>query len=286
MPLPKPQWIRTRAETFAGQPSEVDKVLRRQNLITVCEKAHCPNRVTCSGRGVATFMILGDRCTRDCRFCAVEHGKPVAPDESEPKKVAEAAVLLGLDYVVMTSVTRDDLHDGGAGHFVKCIQQIRLHAPDTHIEILVPDFRGVDNNALDILGEALPDTLNHNLETVPRLYSQVRSAADYVHSLRLLKDFRKRYPDVRTKSGLMVGLGETDEEILQVMQDLREADVDMLTIGQYLQPSPGHLPVLRYVHPDTFALFERQAQRLGFVHAHCAPLVRSSYMADHFTGRP
>ena len=282
MPLSRPQWARAKVKAFSHQANEVDKVLREQKLITVCEKADCPNRFECSDRGVATFMILGDKCTRQCHFCAVESGQPEEPDVNEPEKIANAVLLLGLDYVVMTSVTRDDLSDGGARHFAECIRRIRQMSPGTHIEILTPDFQGVKDIALDILGKALPDTMNHNIETVPRLYPKVRSAADYAHSLDLLKDFKKRYPKVRTKSGLMAGLGETDEEILHVMQDLRRAGVDMLTIGQYLQPTRRHLPILRYVHPDIFAHFERQALQMGFTHANCAPLVRSSYMADYF----
>jgi lipoic acid synthetase len=227
-------------------------------------------------------MILGGRCTRNCLFCAIEHGSPDLPDEDEPQNLAKTIALLGLDYVVITSVTRDDLIDKGAAHFAKCIRQIRQDVPQVRIEILTPDFKGGQELALDILGTSLPDTMYHNIETVERLYPRVRSSADYAHSLKLLKDFKKRYPRVLTKSGLMAGLGETDDEILQVMRDLRESDVDILTIGQYLQPSSRHLPVLRFVHPDTFAFFRDKALEMGFIDASCNPLVRSSYMAEKF----
>jgi lipoic acid synthetase len=280
VPLPKPEWIRVKAGSHSTRFYEIRDLLRKQNLVTVCEEANCPNRGECFGNGTATFMILGDRCTRRCPFCDVAHGRPDTSDAGEPERLAKAVSLLGLSYVVITSVTRDDLRDGGAGHYAACIRQIRQHSPLTRIEILTPDFRGRDEKAMDILGEALPDVMNHNLETVPRLYRQVRPGADYAHSLAFLRQFRKRYPDVPTKSGLMVGLGETDEEILQVMQDLREHGVEMLTIGQYLMPSPHHLPVARYVHPDTFLRFEKTAYRMGFIHAAIGALVRSSYHAD------
>lgn len=279
-PLPKPDWIRVRAGSPSTRFEEVQRLLRSQNLVTVCEEANCPNKGECFGKGVATFMILGDKCTRRCPFCDVAHGRPDAPDPLEPEKLAQTVALLKLDYVVITSVNRDDLRDGGAGHYAASIRQIRQQAPQTRIEILTPDFRGREEKAMDILGEALPDVLNHNLETVPRLYRQARPGADYAHSLAFLKSFKKRYPKVPTKSGLMVGLGETDEEILQVMQDLRNNGVDMLTIGQYLMPSPHHLPVKRYVHPDVFRQFEDAANRMGFVHAAIGALVRSSYYAD------
>lgn len=279
-PLPKPDWIRVRTGSYSTRFYEVRDLLRKQNLVTVCEEANCPNRGECFGKGTATFMILGDKCTRRCPFCDVAHGRPDAPDTGEPEKLAQTVALLKLSYVVVTSVNRDDLRDGGAGHYVDCTRQIRILSPQTRIEVLTPDFRGRDEKAIAILGEALPDVMNHNLETVPRLYRQVRPGADYAHSLALLKQFRQRYPDIPTKSGLMVGLGETDEEILQVMQDLRDHDVDMLTIGQYLMPSPYHLPVTRYVHPDTFTRFEEAAYRMGFVHTAAGALVRSSYHAD------
>ncbi|MDL2284579.1 lipoyl synthase [Oxalobacter sp. OttesenSCG-928-P03] len=279
-PLPKPDWIRVRAGSPSTRFNEIRDLLRRQNLVTVCEEANCPNRGECFGKGTATFMVLGDKCTRRCPFCDVAHGRPSPPDENEPEMLAQTVALLKLSYVVITSVNRDDLRDGGAAHYAACIRQIRRHAPETRIEILTPDFRGRDEKAIAILGEALPDVLNHNLETVPRLYRQARPGADYAHSLSFLKRFRDRYPGVPTKSGLMVGLGETNEEILQVMQDLRDHHVDMLTIGQYLMPSPHHLPVTRYVHPDTFRQFEEAATRMGFAHAAVGALVRSSYHAD------
>ncbi|HNH35241.1 MAG TPA: lipoyl synthase, partial [Rhodocyclaceae bacterium] len=234
----------------------------------------------CFGKGTATFMILGDLCTRRCPFCDVGHGKPLPPDREEPEKLARTVAALGLKYVVITSVDRDDLKDGGAGHFAECIGRLRELSPGTRIEVLVPDFRGRLEIALEALGAAPPDVMNHNLETVPRLYRQARPGADYAHSLRLLKEFRMRHPGIPTKSGLMVGLGETDEEILAVMRDLRAHDVEMLTIGQYLAPSGHHLPVTRYVHPDVFAMFGREAEAMGFSHAASAPLVRSSYHAD------
>jgi lipoyl synthase len=246
----------------------------------VCEEASCPNIGECFGKGTATFMIMGDICTRRCPFCDVGHGRPLALDSEEPVNLAKTIAALRLRYVVITSVDRDDLRDGGAQHFVDCIRAVREHSPGTQIEVLVPDFRGRLDRALDILCEAPPDVMNHNLETVPRLYRQARPGSDYAHSLRLLQAFKERYPTVPTKSGLMVGLGETDDEILQTMRDLRAHGVDMLTIGQYLQPSPHHLPVLRYVHPDAFAAFEREAYAMGFRHAAVGALVRSSYHAD------
>jgi lipoic acid synthetase len=259
---------------------DIKKILREQKLHTVCEEATCPNIAECFGKGTATFMILGDICTRRCPFCDVAHGRPLAPDVEEPQHLAQTIGLLGLSYVVITSVDRDDLKDGGAQHFVDCIRAVRAHSPKTTIEVLVPDFRGRLDRALDILRAAPPDVMNHNLETVPRLYRQARPGGDYAHSLRLLQEFKKLHPAVPTKSGLMVGLGETDEEILAVMRDLRAHQVDMLTIGQYLQPSPHHLPVERYVDPEMFGKFEEEANRLGFKHAAVGALVRSSYHAD------
>jgi lipoic acid synthetase len=225
-------------------------------------------------------MILGDVCTRRCPFCDVAHGRPKPPDAEEPLHLAQTIAALGLAYVVITSVDRDDLRDGGAQHFKDCIRAVRQHSPSTRIEVLVPDFRGRLDTALDVLSECPPDVMNHNLETVPRLYRQARPGSDYAHSLRLLRDFKARFHDIPTKSGLMVGLGETDEEIVEVMRDLRRHDVDMLTIGQYLQPSAHHLPVLRYVEPAVFDAYAQTAQELGFMHAACGPLVRSSYHAD------
>jgi lipoic acid synthetase len=279
-PLAKPAWIRVRAATPDSRFHEVKSVLRARNLHTVCEEASCPNIAECFGKGTATFMILGDICTRRCPFCDVAHGRPLAPDAEEPAHLAGTVALLKLAYVVVTSVDRDDLKDGGAQHFVDCIRAIRSASPATTIEVLVPDFRGRKERALEILGAAPPDVMNHNLETVPRLYRQVRPGGDYAHSLALLQEFKRRFPDVPTKSGLMVGLGETDEEIVAVMRDLRSHDVDMLTLGQYLQPSPHHLAVERYVEPEGFARFEKEALRLGFKHAAVGPLVRSSYHAD------
>lgn len=279
-PLRKPQWIRVKAGNEGGRFGEIKKMLREQKLHTVCEEASCPNIGECFGKGTATFMIMGDICTRRCPFCDVGHGRPLPLDPDEPEQIARSVALLKLNYVVITSVDRDDLRDGGAQHFVDCIRAVRAASPATRIETLVPDFRGRLDLALDVLGQALPDVLNHNLETVPRLYTQARPGADYAHSLELLRQFKARYPAVTTKSGLMVGLGETDDEIVDVMRDLRAHEVQMLTIGQYLQPSGGHLPVLRYVHPDTFKHFESEAQAMGFDHAACGAMVRSSYHAD------
>ena len=278
-PLKKPDWIRVKA---GGSQNfyEVKRKLREHNLHTVCEEASCPNIGECFGKGTATFMILGDLCTRRCPFCDVAHGRPKPPDVLEPENLARTIADLELKYVVITSVDRDDLRDGGAGHFAECIQAVRKRSPTTRIEILTPDFRGRMEKALDALADGLPDVMNHNLETVPRLYKQARPGADYAHSLKLLKDFKVRYPGITTKSGIMVGLGETDEEILEVLRDLRAHDVDMLTVGQYLQPTRGHLPVLRYVDPAQFKAYEREALALGFAHAACGPLVRSSYHAD------
>ncbi len=278
--LKKPDWIRVKAGSNASRFSEVKQILREHQLHTVCEEATCPNIGECFGKGTATFMILGDICTRRCPFCDVGHGKPLPPDEEAPRKLGATIAAMKLKYVVITSVDRDDLRDGGAQHFVDCVNEVRRQSPSTQIEVLVPDFRGRMEVALDIFAQGLPDVMNHNLETVPRLYKQARPGADYAHSLQLLKEFKARHPQISTKSGLMVGLGETDEEILEVMRDLRAHDVDMLTIGQYLAPSNHHLPVLRYVHPDVFKHFETEAQAMGFKHAACAPLVRSSYWAD------
>ena len=277
--LPKPAWIRVRAPS-SPRFHEIKKILREHRLHTVCEEASCPNIGECFGKGTATFMIMGDVCTRRCPFCDVAHGRPLPLDVEEPLNLARTIAALGLAYVVVTSVDRDDLRDGGAGHFATCIRKIREISPRTRIEVLVPDFRGRLERALDALGAEPPDVMNHNLETVPRLYKQARPGADYAHSLELLAQFKRRFPGVPTKSGLMVGLGETDDEILAVMRDMRAHAIDMLTIGQYLQPTPAHLPVVRYVHPETFAMFERQAYALGFRHAAVGALVRSSYHAD------
>ncbi len=280
VPLKKPEWIRVRAGNSAARFGEVKAILREHGLHTVCEEATCPNIGECFGKGTATFMILGDLCTRRCPFCDVGHGVPLPPDPQEPAKLAETIAAMQLKYVVITSVDRDDLRDGGAQHFADCIRAIRAASPATTIEILVPDFRGRLDVALDILAATPPDVMNHNLETVPRLYKQARPGADYAHSLKLLQAFRQRLPAIPTKSGLMVGLGETDDEILQVMRDLRAHDVEMLTIGQYLAPSGHHLPVTRYVHPDVFRMYADEGATMGFTNCASAPLVRSSYHAD------
>ncbi|AWB34583.1 lipoyl synthase [Orrella marina] len=278
--LKKPEWIRVKAAPAGSRFYEIKRILREHNLYTVCEEASCPNIGECFGKGTATFMIMGDKCTRRCPFCDVGHGRPDPLDVDEPSNLAKTIAAMRLNYVVITSVDRDDLRDGGAGHYVECIRSVRELSPQTRIEVLVPDFRGRLEKALDIMDAEPPDVMNHNLETVPRLYKQARPGSDYMHSLKLLKDFKRRNPDVPTKSGLMVGLGETDEEILEVMRDMREHDIEMLTIGQYLQPSVHHLPVLRYVHPDTFAMFEAKAYEMGFSHAAVGAMVRSSYHAD------
>ncbi len=277
--LPKPDWIRVRAPS-GSRFHEIKKILREHHLHTVCEEASCPNIGECFGKGTATFMIMGDICTRRCPFCDVGHGRPLPLDTDEPLNLAKTIAALKLAYVVITSVDRDDLRDGGAGHFRDCIRKVREISPATQIEALVPDFRGRLERALAVLSECPPDVMNHNLETVPRLYRQARPGSDYAHSLELLRQFKRRFAGIPTKSGLMVGLGETDEEILAVMRDMRAHEIDMLTIGQYLQPTASHLPVLRYVHPDTFAMFEREAYGLGFRHAAVGALVRSSYHAD------
>ena len=278
-PLRKPDWIRVRAPS-SPRFYEIKKILREHNLHTVCEEASCPNIGECFSKGTATFMIMGDICTRRCPFCDVGHGRPLPLDADEPLHLAQTIAALKLRYVVVTSVDRDDLRDGGAAHFVDCIRAVREHSPATQIEVLVPDFRGRLERALAILMQAPPDVMNHNLETVPRLYKQARPGSDYANSLALLQQFKRRFPDVPTKSGLMVGLGETDDEILAVMRDMRAHSIDMLTIGQYLQPTRDHIPVARYVHPDTFAMFEREALAMGFRHAAVGALVRSSYHAD------
>jgi lipoic acid synthetase len=278
--LKKPEWIRVKAGSPSTRFYEIKQILREHRLHTVCEEASCPNIGECFGQGTATFMIMGDKCTRRCPFCDVGHGRPDPLDAQEPANLAQTIAALKLSYVVITSVDRDDLRDGGAGHFVECIRAVRERSPATRIEILTPDFRGRLERALEILKAAPPDVMNHNLETVPRLYREARPGSDYQVSLDLLKRFKEHAPGVPTKSGLMVGLGETDEEILAVMRDLRAHAVDRLTIGQYLAPSGHHLPVRRYVHPDTFKMFEREAAAMGFSHAAVGALVRSSYHAD------
>ena len=278
--LKKPDWIRVKAGSPSTRFYEIKDILRQNKLVTVCEEASCPNIGECFGKGTATFMIMGDKCTRRCPFCDVGHGRPDPLDINEPENLAKTIAQLKLKYVVITSVDRDDLRDGGAQHFVDCIRKTRELSPQTTIEVLVPDFRGRDDRALNILTAAPPDVMNHNLETIPRLYKEARPGSDYAFSLNLLKKFKALYPTVPTKSGLMVGLGETDEEILSVMRDMRAHHIDMLTIGQYLAPSGHHLPVRRYVHPDTFKMFEAEAKTLGFSHAAVGAMVRSSYHAD------
>ncbi len=278
--LKKPDWIRVKAASPSTRFYEIKSILREHKLHSVCEEASCPNIGECFGKGTATFMIMGDKCTRRCPFCDVGHGRPDPLDANEPLNLAKTIAALKLQYVVITSVDRDDLRDGGAAHFVECIQRTRELSPATRIEILTPDFRGRMDRALDILMAAPPDVMNHNLETTPRLYKEARPGSDYQYSLNLLKRFKQFAPQVPTKSGVMVGLGETDEEILQVMRDMREHQIDMLTIGQYLAPSGHHLPVRRYVHPDTFKMFEAQAAKMGFTHAAVGAMVRSSYHAD------
>ena len=282
--LKKPDWIRVKAASNNSRFAEIKKILRENELVTVCEEASCPNIGECFGSGTATFMIMGDKCTRRCPFCDVGHGRPDPLDTNEPHNLARTIAALKLNYVVITSVDRDDLRDGGAQHFVDCISQSRSLSPKTRIEVLVPDFRGRLEKALDVFSAnvemGLPDVMNHNLETVPRLYKQARPGADYAHSLLLLSEFKVRFPAIATKSGLMVGLGETDDEILEVMRDMRAHNIDMLTIGQYLAPSGHHLPVQRYVHPDVFKEFEREAYAMGFNHAAVGAMVRSSYHAD------
>jgi lipoic acid synthetase len=278
--LKKPEWIRVKAGSPTTRFYEIKDVLRANKLVTVCEEASCPNIGECFGKGTATFMIMGDKCTRRCPFCDVGHGRPDPLDVNEPDNLAKTIAQLKLQYVVITSVDRDDLRDGGAGHFVECIRKTRELSPTTQIEVLVPDFRGRDDRALEILKAAPPDVMNHNMETVPRLYKEARPGSDYQFSLNLLKKFKALFPNVPTKSGLMVGLGETDEEILEVMRDMRAHHIEMLTIGQYLAPSNSHLPVRRYVHPDTFKMFEAKAYEMGFSHAAVGAMVRSSYHAD------
>lgn len=278
-PMRKPEWIRMKVPD-SQRFQQIKKILRENNLHTVCEEASCPNIGECFSGGTATFMILGDICTRRCPFCDVAHGKPLPPDANEPENLARTIAAMQLKYVVITSVDRDDLRDGGAQHFVDCIRAVRKHSPNIKIEILVPDFRGRLDVALEVLAQCPPDVMNHNLETVPRLYKQARPGSDYLHSLKLLADFKARFPHIPTKSGLMLGLGESDDEILEVMKDLRAHSVDMLTLGQYLQPSIHHLPVMRFVEPQRFEQFREEAESMGFSNAASGPMVRSSYHAD------
>ncbi|KQV55468.1 lipoyl synthase [Pelomonas sp. Root1217] len=278
--LKKPDWIRVKAGSPSTRFYEIKQILREHKLHTVCEEASCPNIGECFGKGTATFMIMGDKCTRRCPFCDVGHGRPDPLDVDEPLNLAKTIAALKLKYVVITSVDRDDLKDGGAGHFAECIIKTRELSPMTQIEVLVPDFRGRADRALNILKAAPPDVMNHNLETAPRLYKEARPGSDYQFSLDLLKRFKQEVPGVPTKSGIMVGLGETDDEIRQVMRDMRAHNIDMITIGQYLAPSGHHLPVRRYVTPDMFKQFEKEAYELGFTHAAVGAMVRSSYHAD------
>lgn len=277
--LRKPDWIRVKVPASPAV-SNLKKLLRENHLVTVCEEAACPNLPECFTHGTATFMIMGDKCTRRCSFCDVAHGRPDPLDPNEPMHLAETIAKMQLRYVVITSVDRDDLRDGGASHFTACIQAVRAKNPTIRIEVLVPDYRGRMDIALNATGHALPDVFNHNIETVPRLYKQARPGSDYAHSLKLLQTFKQRYGAIPTKSGIMVGLGETNDEIIQTLKDLRAHDVDMVTVGQYLQPSRFHLPVTRYVTPEEFKWFGEIAKELGFQNVASGPLVRSSYHAD------
>ncbi|GGD68217.1 lipoyl synthase [Lacimicrobium alkaliphilum] len=278
--LRKPEWIKIKLPRSTERVDQIKKTLRKNGLFSVCEEASCPNLSECFNHGTATFMILGDICTRRCPFCDVAHGKPLPPSAEEPEKLARTIAEMELKYVVITSVDRDDLRDGGAQHFVDCINAIREHSPTTKIEVLVPDFRGRMDRALEIFKKGVPDVFNHNLETIPRLYRECRPGANYKWSLELLQKFKQQHPDIMTKSGLMMGMGEDQQEMEVVLKDLRDHDVDMLTLGQYLQPSRHHFPVKRYVHPSEFDALRDRAYELGFTHAACGPLVRSSYHAD------
>lgn len=283
-PLPKPKWIR--AQFPSGEEvNRIKGIMREAKLHSVCEEASCPNLGECFRHGTASFMIMGDVCTRRCPFCDVGHGRPAPLDPEEPQHLAQTIATMGLHHVVITSVDRDDLRDGGAEHFAACIRALRIALPKLTIEILTPDFRGREEKAIDILSKNSPDVFNHNLETVPRLYRAARPGADYQGSLQLLLNYKERCPKVLSKSGLMLGLGEEMSEILETLRDLRAHRVDMLTLGQYLQPGPHHLPVKRYYTPEEFAQLREEALALGFVHVASAPLVRSSYMADVSAGK-
>ncbi len=275
----KPSWIRAKAHSHP-RVQEIKKLLRESNLTSVCEEASCPNLGECFSHGTATFMIMGGICTRRCPFCDVSHGRPDPLDENEPANLAKAIAQLGLSYVVITSVDRDDLRDGGAAHFSECISQVRALNPGIQIEVLVPDYRGRMEKAFDSMAGFPPDVFNHNLETVPRLYRQCRPGSDYQWSLRLLKNHKEKFPQVPTKSGLMLGLGETIDEVREVMRDMREHNIDMLTLGQYLQPSRDHHPVDRFVTPEEFDELGDYGRGLGFSHVASGPMVRSSYHAD------
>jgi lipoic acid synthetase len=278
-PLPKPDWLRIRL-THSDRVQELKSKLREKKLFTVCEEASCPNLNECFSKGTATFMIMGDKCTRRCSFCDVGHGRPDPLDVNEPKHLGETVASMKLKYVVITSVDRDDLRDGGADHFTQCIREVRASSPGIKIEVLVPDFRGRMEKALTAMEPCLPDVFNHNIETVPRLYKQARPGSDYSFSLNLLRQFQQRFPGIPTKSGIMVGLGETNKEIEQVLQDLRDHGVNMVTIGQYLQPTSYHMPVMRYMPPSEFLELGNHAKSIGFSHVASGPLVRSSYHAD------
>lgn len=278
-PLRKPEWIRIRLP-HGNKVQELKQTLRDNKLHTVCEEAACPNLSECFSRGTATFMIMGDICTRRCPFCDVAHGRPLALDQQEPQHLAETIAAMKLKYVVITSVDRDDLRDGGAGHFVNCIQEIRSLNPSTQIEILVPDFRGRMDIAIELMSNSPPDVFNHNLETIPDLYRRVRPGSDYQWSLDLIKNFKRAQPKVATKSGLMLGIGESIDQVKDVLRDLKAHNCDMITLGQYLQPSLNHLPIERYVHPDEFDELREFGEQLGFSHVASGPMVRSSYHAD------
>lgn len=278
--LPKPEWMRIKLSAHSDNIAHIKQTLRKHGLHSVCEEASCPNLAECFNHGTATFMILGDICTRRCPFCDVAHGRPLPPDHEEPKKLAATIAEMKLRYVVITSVDRDDLKDGGASHFANCIREIRALNPHIKIETLTPDFRGCIDEAVAVLSDNPPDVFNHNLENIPRLYKKIRPGASYEGSLKLLAAFKERHPDIPTKSGLMVGLGESNAELIRVLKDLRLHGVTMLTLGQYLQPSKFHLPVERYVSPTEFAEFKQLALDMGFTHAACGPFVRSSYHAD------
>ncbi|MCX8650683.1 lipoyl synthase [Gilliamella sp. B2776] len=279
-PLKKPEWMKIKIPVHSTNIAHIKSTMRKHGLHSVCEEASCPNLAECFNHGTATFMILGDICTRRCPFCDVAHGRPLPPDREEPSKLAQTIKEMKLRYVVITSVDRDDLKDGGASHFADCTREIRAFSPTIKVETLTPDFRGCIDEAIEVLSDNPPDVFNHNLENIPRLYKEIRPGANYLGSLKLLSAFKEKHPDIPTKSGLMVGLGETNEELIQVLKDLRSHGVTMLTLGQYLQPSKYHLPVKRYVSPEEFDELKQIALSMGFTHAACGPFVRSSYHAD------
>ena len=279
-PLKKPDWMKIKIPVHSTNIAHIKNTMRKHGLHSVCEEASCPNLAECFNHGTATFMILGDICTRRCPFCDVAHGRPLPPDREEPIKLAQTIQEMKLRYVVITSVDRDDLKDGGASHFADCTREIRALSPNIKVETLTPDFRGCIDEAVEVLSDNPPDVFNHNLENIPRLYKKIRPGANYVGSLRLLSAFKEKHPDIPTKSGLMVGLGETNAELIEVLKDLRSHGVTMLTLGQYLQPSKYHLPVERYVPPEEFDELKQIALGMGFTHAACGPFVRSSYHAD------